>query len=112
MCWEQVGFAIEACLKAAVMKKEGLNRWPSTVDAPELWTHDLYYLAKRLGIDPTTFNPRDPAAASWKMTFEWQRGHGYSVNKVPQRYADQMYEAAFSSNGVVEWLAKRYQLNI
>jgi hypothetical protein len=94
------------------MKKEGMNRWPSTAEAPELWTHDLTYLANRLGVNYQTLNSKDPAAASWKLALEWQRGHGYSINKLPMRFAVQMCEAAFGSNGVVEWLAKRFQLNI
>lgn len=110
--WEQCGFAVEACLKAAIMTKERKNRWPSTQEDPKLWTHDLQYLAGRLGISPETFNPKDPSAASWKMVFGWHRGHGYSINKVPLKFASQMHEAAFGPNGVVEWLSKRYRLNI
>jgi hypothetical protein len=106
--WNHAGFALEA----AIMKKEGLNRWPSTAKAPHLWTHDLAYLANRLGISYQTFDPRDRAAASWKLGLEWQRGHGYAVEKVPMKFAEQMCEAAFGSNGVVEWLAKRFHLNI
>lgn len=110
--WNHAGFAVEATLKAAIMAKERLNRWPSPVDDPGLWTHDLQHLAERLGVNYQTFDARDPAAASWKMCFEWQRGHGYSVDKLPLKFATQMCEAAFGAKGVVEWLASRFRLTI
>lgn len=110
--WNCVGFALECCLKAAIMKKEGMNRWPESSDKPELWTHDLQALSARLHVDYRTFDPRDPSAASWKMAFEWNRGHGYAVNKLPMKIVEQMYEAAFGADGVIEWLGKRYRLSI
>jgi hypothetical protein len=39
--WLNAGFAVECCLKAAIMKKDRLNRWPDPDAAPDLWTHDL-----------------------------------------------------------------------
>lgn len=110
--WLNAGFSIEACLKAAIMRKEGLNRWPGPHEDPRLWTHDLTYLANRLGVGISTIRPNDPAAPAWKMGLEWQRGHGYSVDKLPMRFATQMCDAAFGANGVVQWLATRYRLSI
>lgn len=110
--WLNGGFAIECCLKAAIMKKDGLNRWPDKEDAPELWSHDLRGLFKRLGIDPLGFDPRNPVAPALKTVLDWRREHGYSVGKLPQKQASQFCEAAFESNGVVEWLAGLYRLNI
>ncbi len=106
------GFAIECCLKAAIMKKERLNRWPDREAAPDLWTHDLRVLFKRLGIDPMTFDSRSPVAPSLKMVLDWRREHGYAVGKVPNKLARDICEAAFESNGVIEWLACLYRLNI
>lgn len=110
--WIEAGFAVECCLKAAIMSKERLNRWPSPGGEPELWTHDLVALAKRLGITAAALDPRDTASPSWKLVFEWERGHGYAIDKLPLKYAEQMYEAAFGPNGVVRWLASRFRLNI
>ncbi len=110
--WMAAGFAIECCLKAAIMKKERLNRWPDRDSDPELWTHDLRVLFKRLGVDPLTFDPRNPIAPALKMCLEWRREHGYSIGKVPQKLAKDICEAAFESNGVIEWLAGLYRLNI
>ncbi|MBB5046002.1 hypothetical protein HNR60_000744 [Rhodopseudomonas rhenobacensis] len=106
------GFAVECCLKAAIMKKERLNRWPDRETAPDLWTHDLRVLFKRLGIDPLSFDPRSPVAPALKMVLDWRREHGYAVGKVPNKLARDICEAAFESNGVIEWLAGLYRLNI
>ena len=94
------------------MKKFMLNRWPDQHERPELWVHDLRDLAGILGVEPKTLTPTDPAAAAWRLALTWDRQHAYNVNKVPSIVATQMYEAAFGSTGVVEWLAKRYLLNI
>ena len=110
--WLSAGFSVECCLKAAIMKKERPNRWPDPDTAPELWTHDLRGLFKRLGIDPLKFDHKHPVAPSLKMVLDWRREHGYSVGKVPLKLASNLCEAAFASNGVLEWLAGLYRLNI
>lgn len=94
------------------MKKDRLNRWPDKDEAPELWTHELRDLFKRLGIDPVGFDLKHPVAPSLKMVLDWRRDHGYSVGKLPQKLAKDMCEAAFESNGDVEWLAAQYRLDI
>lgn len=94
------------------MRKERLNGWPDRSSAPELWTHNLYVLFKRLGVDPETFDPRSPVAPALKMMLYWRRDHGYSIGGVPMKFANDACEAAFGSNGVAEWVADRYQLII
>jgi hypothetical protein len=110
--WLAAGFAVECCLKAAIMRKERLNRWPDPDTAPDLWTHDLRGLFRRLGIDPLGLDHRNPVAPSFKMVLDWRREHGYSVGTVPIRHSQNLCEAAFASNGVVEWIAGLYRLNI
>jgi hypothetical protein len=106
------GFAVECCLKAAIMTKERLNRWPDRESAPDLWTHDLRGLFKRLGVDPLKLDPKNPVAPALKMVLDWRREHGYSVAKLPVKYADSMCRAAFEANGVIEWIAGLYRLDI
>jgi hypothetical protein len=110
--WLNAGFAVECYLKAAVMKKERLNRWPDKDSAPDLWSHDLRGLFKRLGIDPLGLDPNSQVAAALKMVLDWRREHGYSVGKLPIKFADSMCRAAFEANGVVEWIAGLYRLDI
>lgn len=110
--WLNAGFSVECCLKAAIMSRERLNRWPGPDTAPDLWTHDLRALFRRLGIDPATFDHTHQVAPALKMVLDWRRDHGYSVGRVPLKVARDFCEAAFGSNGVVEWLASRYRLNI
>jgi hypothetical protein len=94
------------------MKRERLNRWPDKDSARDLWTHDLRGLFKRLGIDTLNFDPRNPIAPALKMVLDWRREHGYSVGKTPVKLANDICEAAFESNGVVEWIADLYHLKI
>lgn len=112
LAWLQAGFAVECTLKAAIMKKEGLNHWPDKNAAPDLWTHDLIDLYGRLGVVPAKFDPKHSVAPALRMTLEWQREHGYAAGKLPIKYARDLCEAAFGDTGVIEWLAKKYQLNI
>jgi hypothetical protein len=112
MAWLNAGFAVECCLKAAIMTKERLNGWPDPSIAPELWTHDLRGLFKRLGIDPKTFDTRHPVAPALKIVLDWRREHGYSAGKLPLKFASNLCEAAFGSNGVIEWIAAQYRMNI
>src|SRR5262245_53246827 len=107
--WLAAGFSVECALKAAIMSKERMNRWPDRQTAPDLWTHDLRDLFKRLGIDPMGIDPKSAIAPSLKMVLDWRREHGYSVGKVPNKMSRDMCNAAFGSNGVVEWLAGLYR---
>jgi HEPN domain-containing protein len=109
--WFNAGLAVECCLKAAIMRKDGLNRWPGRDEAPDLWTHDLRDLFRKLGIDLDGLH-RAPVAPALKTVLDWRREHGYAVGKVPLKNAQSMCEAAFESDGVVEWLASLYRLNI
>src|SRR5688572_26912436 len=63
LAWNLTGFAMECCLKAAIMRHKGLNRWTD----PALYVHDLTGLAGQLGIRARKFDPRDKSAAHWKM---------------------------------------------
>jgi len=110
--WLQVGFSVECCLKAAIMKKERFNRWPSRQAEPNLWVHDLEILFRRPGIDPKEFDHANPVAPALKTVPEWRRDHGYSLAKLPWKHARDICEAAFGGNGVVEWIANLYRLNI
>jgi hypothetical protein len=110
--WLNAGLSVECCLKAAIMKKERLNRWPGLDTAPDLWTHNLRDLFNRLGIGPLGLDPKHPIAPALKMVLDWRREHGYSVGKLPSKHARDLCKAAFDGNGVIEWIASQYRLNI
>lgn len=94
------------------MKRERLNRWPDREDAEDLWSHDLRALFRRLGINPEGLAPTSPVAPALKTVLDWRRQHGYSIEKLPIKFAQDMYSAAFEANGVVEWIAGLFRLNI
>lgn len=110
--WFLTGLAVEACVKAVIMQKEGWNSWPSKDAAPDLYTHDLLELFQRIGVDPGGFDTLSPIAPALKTVLEWRREHGYAKGTVPKRVAEGLHDAAFGGNGVVEWLAKNYRLGI
>ncbi|WP_206988648.1 hypothetical protein [Rhizobium laguerreae] len=107
--WNAVGFAIECYLKAAIMRKLGLNRWPSKSERPELWVHETAELLRVLGV---TFDGlgKHPVRYRLKTVLDWKRRHGYNPEAIPEKYAEQIYQDAFSSDGVVEWIAKSFHL--
>lgn len=108
VAWNMCGFAVEYALKAAIMSRERLNRWPDKATDEEIWTHDLRRLLKRLGHPPETFDPRDPVAPSLKLVLEWRRNQSYTAAKFELKVCRDMFEA---TSGVVKWTADRYRLN-
>jgi hypothetical protein len=91
------------------MKKMRWNRFPDRDDQPRLYTHDITYLLSVLRISPSGL-VRHPVGPHLKTVMDWSRHHGYNPNSMPRTYVDAIYEAAFSGRGVVEWIAKTFQL--
>lgn len=103
--WQSIGFSVEFVVKAAVMKRAGYNRWP-----PELRIHDLDRLMGELGVDVRGMVGH-PVGPKLKVVLGWRRRHGYT-GSMPERFAQQIWDAAYGDDGVVEWLATNYALNI
>ena len=101
--YSHVGFATECALKAYIMWKERLNRWPDRGARGELYTHDLRKLLEISGIDQST---RDPIGPSWAVVLQWDREQGYDPAPMPRKVARSMVEAAFGEKGVVTWIRK------
>lgn len=100
--WQATGHAVEFALKAVIMKRERLNRWPDKEDRPELYTHDLRTLLGIAALDYRTL-PR-PLRASLKTVLDWDRSHDYRSGRMERRVARSMYEAAFGRDGAIPWL--------
>jgi hypothetical protein len=97
----QVGWAVEAALKAYIMKKEKLNNWPGPDFRPDLWVHDIQKLREIAGIK---VNASDPMAPAWHVVQQWNRAQGYSRARMSRKAARGWVEAAFGPLGVVTWL--------
>lgn len=113
--WKQAynsaGIAVECALKCYIMKKEGLNRWPTRHERRELYTHDLENLLGIAGLednfndDLLSANPSDHAQA-WVIIKDWDIKMRYHVpNTFPQAVAESAVEA-IDKMGLVEWLLK------
>jgi len=105
LAWSHAGFACECLLKAAIMAKERLNRYPTRADRRELYTHDLGSLATMLGM---VVNPADEVAPAWFVVQQWRRDHMYVSNEMPAAIVADLMEAAFAQNGVCAWLFQNY----
>lgn len=106
--WSQAGFSIECLLKASIMAKERFNTWPSRGARGDLYTHDLEKLADILGMKVL---PADPVAPSWSVVLQWRREHSYVSKVRPAAITNGLIDAAFSDNGVFQWISRRYLLN-
>lgn len=107
--WNSVGFSIECYLKAAIMNKFRLNRWPDKSERPDLWVHEPIELLRVLGVTTNSLG-KHPVRSRLKTVLDWHRRHGYNPNALPEKFAEQIYDAAFSSDGVVEWIAQTFHL--
>ena len=91
--WSQAGFALECTLKAAIMRQERLNSWPSRASRRDLYTHDIGELARILGM---TIDAAHPIAPAWAVVLQWRREDMYSL-KMTRVVAVQLVEAVFSN---------------
>lgn len=99
------GFACECALKAAIMRRERLNRWPDRRSRSDLHVHDLRRLASVLGM---VIVPSDAVAASWSVVLQWQRSYMYHPN-LNDIAAEQLCQAAFDQQkGVVRWITQNF----
>lgn len=102
--WMASGAAVEFALKARIMSKERMNRWPDRTDAPELYTHDIKALVERADIPTRELPPL--VRSSFRTVIGWNRYRDYEATRMPREEARSMYQAAFGEEGVVEWLKR------
>lgn len=96
-----VGLGTECALKALIMRRHGLNGWPTRDLRPDLYTHNLRDL---LVLADVQLSARDPRAASWKVVLDWDRNQGYDPKPMPRKVAKAWVEAAFGEKGAVTWI--------
>lgn len=102
--WSHAGFCVECLLKAAIMRKEGLNRWPTRQERRDLYVHTIIDL---LSILRYNLDPNEEVAAAWAVVTGWQRSHTYVPN-MPHKVARDCLEAVFSGDGVAPWIFQNY----
>ncbi len=107
--WSHAGFACECLFKAAIMRKERLNAWPSRDSRRDLYTHDLKALAKILGVKITG---DDTIAPAWSVVLQWQREHMYIAQDMPSAVVDGLMEAMFSEEGMARWIFQNFLTGI
>lgn len=104
------GQALEQALKGRIMRRLGLNRWPTRRERPEFYSHDLRELASHAGI--IGLLEREVAQASelgrlWMVAKDFDINRRYpDGNRFPVRLGRDMVDAAGGRNGLVVWLNK------
>lgn len=101
-----VGMSVEFALKAAIMRKERMNRWPlkSEPGGAAYHTHNLNALRAKLG---WKIGKNDPVAPLWQVVIIWNRSRDYTYGgTTPLATAKGYLEAAYGPNGVMEWIAR------
>ena len=103
-----VGTSIEHALKAVIMKREGLNRWPDRTAPGNYWTHDLNKLRTKLNLK---LDHASPVAPNWQVVITWTRyeDYNYDPKPMPKKVAASYIEAAYGPDGVMQWVLS--QLN-
>jgi hypothetical protein len=99
-----VGTSVECALKAVIMQREGLNRWPDR--NTDYWTHDLNKLRAKLRL---VMDRADAVAPLWQVVITWNRGadYVYAPKPMPLKVAKSYIEAAYGPNGVMEWVLSK-----
>lgn len=100
------GTSIECALKAVIMRKEGLNKWPDRNEPGNYWTHDLNKLRAKLGLK---VDRKDPVAPNWAVMVTWsrQQDYTYTPKPMPMKVASSYIDAAFGPDGVFQWVMSK-----
>ncbi|MDP4026231.1 hypothetical protein Q8W71_26750 [Methylobacterium sp. NEAU 140] len=103
--WSQAGFSLECTLKAAIMRRERLNAWPSRASRRELYTHKIADLARVLGM---TIDEMHPIAPAWAVVLQWWRDDMYSL-RMTRAVAISLFDAVFSDeDGAAPWIRQNF----
>lgn len=104
------GIAVECALKGRIMRRQGMNRWPTRKERPELYSHDLGKLAVLAGMTERLENALasgDPMGIGWMIAKDFSINKRYPTNEpFPVRLGRDMVASTAGKNGLVEWLIK------
>lgn len=101
-CHHLCGVSIEFALKGAIMKRHRLNQWPDRESRPDLYTHNLRTLFEALGIQQNGLSI--DLRVNLRTVLNWSRSSEYVDEKLPRKEVVQFYDAAYGTNGVMQWL--------
>jgi hypothetical protein len=103
--WFAAGFAVEFALKAVIMKRERMNRWPDKDERPELHNHDINRLMALAGINPRA--EIGSIRVNLRVALQWRREYDYVGGSMERREARSMVDAVCGAGGVLDWLRTR-----
>jgi hypothetical protein len=104
------GLAVECALKGQIMRRFGLNRWPTRREHPEFYTHDLAVLAELAGVKVILEEAAaecDTVGAAWMVAKDFALNRRYPTHRpFPVRLGRDMIDAVAGTDGLVEWLIR------
>lgn len=104
------GLSVEYALKGRIMRRLGLNRWPTRAERPELYSHDLGKLAELAGLTAHTEDAVarcEPVGSAWMVTKDFAINRRYpDGSPFPVKLGRDMVEAVKGREGLVEWLIR------
>lgn len=105
--YQEAGMALECALKACIMRRHGLNQWPSRSQHPAFYTHDPDVLLRLADLDGPM---QAELAAETPIGLAWTIAKDFSINRrypdgraFPEKLARGM-EAAINRRGLLSWL--------
>ena len=104
--YDDYGYAVECAIKALIMRKRRLNRWPDRDTQPQFYTHSLNALMKETTCFQEFAKERKSnhqLRISWLVIKDWQPSR-YRLEEPSGRVIRDMKRAAI---GVMEWLNRR-----
>ncbi|UPY35516.1 hypothetical protein [Sediminicoccus sp. KRV36] len=105
--YQHAGLALELGLKAAIMRRRGMNRWPSNKEAPELYTHQLDVLAQAADLQEKLLNEvlaQTKLGKAWLVAKDFSVMHRYPNGKGFPSKSGQDMLAATDQGGLLTWL--------
>jgi hypothetical protein len=110
LAYDQLGYAVECAIKALIMRRKRLNRWPDRDNAPQLYVHGLNALMKQTGIFQIFCQMRrrnERFRHYWLVVKDWVPSR-YATQQPSGRVIEDMRRAITDPNdGIIAWLNRQ-----
>ena len=110
LAYDEYGYAVERSLKATIMRKKGLNRWPDRTDRPELYTHSLSTLLKETGLFQRFCRDRRQNGRlrqNWLVVKDWAPSRYRMQQPSPENVRDLRKAITDPNDGILTWLKRQ-----
>jgi hypothetical protein len=107
LAYDEYGYAVECTIKALIMRRKRLNRWPDYIERPHLYRHNLTALLKETGLFQKFCKERKTnrrLRLNWLTVKDWAPSR-YDVERPSGRVVADMRQALLDpEDGILPWL--------